>query len=39
VIEGANDYRALLDPQGNFSGYYFSTNGGSSVAKEGLLRR
>ena len=37
AIEGANDYRGLLDPQGNSSGYYFSTNGGRSVAKEGLL--
>src|SRR5215203_7530022 len=34
---GTNDYRGLLDPQGNFTGWHFSTNGGRSVAKEGLL--
>jgi hypothetical protein len=37
VLSGTNDYRGLLDPQGNFTGYYFSTDGGRSVAKEGLL--
>jgi hypothetical protein len=37
VVGGTNDYRGLLDPQGNFTGWYFSTNGGRSVAKEGLL--
>ena len=37
VISGTNDYRGLLDPDGNFTGWYWSTNGGGSVAKEGLL--
>jgi hypothetical protein len=37
VLSGANDYRYLLDPELNSTGYYFSTNGGRSVAKEGLL--
>jgi hypothetical protein len=37
VEEGANDYRGLLDPEGNFTGWYFSNNGGNSVTKEGLL--
>ena len=37
VLSGANDYRYLLDPELNSTGYYFSTNGGRSVTKEGLL--
>ena len=37
VVGGTNDYRGLLDPQGNFTGWQLSTNGGRSVAKEGLL--
>ncbi len=37
VLSGANDYRGLLDPDGNFSGWYFSNDGGRSVVKEGLL--
>jgi hypothetical protein len=37
VVGGANDYRGLIDPQGNFSGWYFSTDGGRTVSKEGLL--
>ena len=31
VLSGANDYRYLLDPELNSTGYYFSTNGGRSV--------
>lgn len=37
MLSGANDYRYLLDPELNSTGYYFSTNGGRSVTKEGLL--
>jgi len=37
VVGGTNDYRGLLDPEGNFTGWQLSTNSGSSVAKEGLL--
>lgn len=37
VIEGTNDYRGLLDAEGNFTGWHLSTDGGSSLAKEGLL--
>jgi hypothetical protein len=37
VLGGTNDYRGLLDPEGNFTGWHLSTNGGVSVAKEGLL--
>jgi hypothetical protein len=37
VLSGANDYRYLLDPELNSTGYYFSTDGGRSVTKEGLL--
>lgn len=37
VLGGTNDYRGLLDPEENFTGWHFSTNSGASVAKEGLL--
>ena len=37
VIEGTNDYRGLLDSEGNFTGWHLSTDGGSSLTKEGLL--
>ena len=37
VLEGTNDYRGLLDPAENFTGWHFSTNGGRTVANEGLL--
>jgi len=37
VIEGTNDYRGLLDSEGNFTGWHLSTDGGNSLAKEGLL--
>lgn len=37
VLGGTNDYRGLLDPEGNFTGWYWSTDGGRSVRNEGLL--
>jgi hypothetical protein len=37
VLGGTNDYRGILDPAFNFTGWHFSTNGGKSVANEGLL--
>jgi hypothetical protein len=37
VLGGTNDYRGLVDPLVNFTGWHFSTDGGSSVTKEGLL--
>ncbi len=37
VISGTNDYRGLLDAEENFTGWDLSTNGGASVAAEGLL--
>jgi hypothetical protein len=37
VIGGTNDYRFLLDPQGNSTGWYFSSDGGRTLANEGLL--
>jgi hypothetical protein len=37
VQSGTNDYRGIVDPQGNFTGWYLSTNGGKTVANEGLL--
>lgn len=37
VLGGTNDYRGLLDPEGNFTGWHYSTNGGASLSKEGLL--
>lgn len=37
VIQGTNDFRGLVDPQGDFTGWYLSTDGGHSVANEGLL--
>jgi hypothetical protein len=37
VLGGTNDYRGILDPVGNFTGWHFSTNGGRSVTNEGLL--
>ena len=37
VLEGTNDYRGLLDPQGNFTGWHFSVDGGRTVRNEGLL--
>src|SRR5439155_18799155 len=37
VLGGTNDYRGILDPDGNFTGWHFSSNGGDSLTKEGLL--
>ena len=37
VLEGTNDYRFIVDPQGNSTGWHFSTDGGRTVANEGLL--
>jgi hypothetical protein len=37
VLGGTNDYRGLLDPEGNFTGWHWSTDGGKSVTNEGLL--
>jgi hypothetical protein len=37
VLGGTNDFRGRLDPQGNFTGWHFSNNGGESLTKEGLL--
>jgi hypothetical protein len=37
VLEGTNDYRGFVDPQGNFTGWHFSLDGGRSLYKEGLL--
>ncbi|MBN1206626.1 MAG: hypothetical protein JXB05_17215 [Myxococcaceae bacterium] len=37
VLGGTNDYRGLLDPEQNFTGWSLSTNGGFSLAQEGRL--
>jgi hypothetical protein len=37
VLGGTNDYRGLLDPQENFTGWHFSTDGGRTLHNEGLL--
>jgi hypothetical protein len=37
VLGGTNDYRFILDPQGNSTGSHFSTDGGRSLTNEGLL--
>ena len=37
VLEGTNDYRGILDPQGNFTGWHLSLDGGASLSNEGLL--
>src|SRR3954447_18231120 len=37
VIGGTNDYRYLLDPQGNSTGWHFSVDGGRTLTNEGLL--
>jgi hypothetical protein len=37
VLGGTNDYRGLLDPEGNFTGWHFSNDGGDSLTNEGLL--
>jgi hypothetical protein len=37
VLGGTNDYRGIFDPEGNFTGWHWSTDGGHSVRNEGLL--
>src|SRR5919204_781255 len=37
VLGGTNDFRGLLDPESNFTGWHLSTDGGATVANEGLL--
>jgi len=37
VLGGTNDYRGLLDPAQNFTGWHFSDNGGAGLTSEGLL--
>jgi len=37
TLGGTNDYRGLLNPRGNFTGWHFSFNGGRSLNNEGLL--
>ncbi len=37
VVEGTNDYRGIVDPAENFTGWDFSNDGGKSVTNEGLL--
>lgn len=37
VLGGTNDYRGLLDPLENFTGWHVSFDGGTTVQKEGLL--
>jgi hypothetical protein len=37
VLGGTNDYRGLVDPEGNSTGWHFSANGGRSLTNEGLL--
>ena len=38
VFGGTNDYRGiLLDPRGNATGWHLSTDGGETLANEGLL--
>lgn len=37
VLEGTNDYRGLIDAEGNFTGWHLSLNGGKTLKNEGLL--
>jgi len=37
VLSGTNDFRGLLNPSFNFTGWHYSTDGGQSLFKEGLL--
>lgn len=37
VLQGTNDYRGLIDPEGNFTGWHWSIDGGHSIQNEGLL--
>lgn len=37
VLGSTNDYRGLLNPRRNFTGWHYSTDGGRSLLNEGLL--
>lgn len=37
ILGGTNDYRGLVDAEGDLTGWHFSDNGGSSMTNEGLL--
>jgi hypothetical protein len=37
ILGGTNDYRYLLDPEGNATGWHFSTDGGRTLTNEGVL--
>ncbi|MDT7782670.1 MAG: hypothetical protein QOF58_1089 [Pseudonocardiales bacterium] len=37
VLGGTNDYRGLIDPEQNFTGWHWSIDGGHSIQNEGLL--
>lgn len=37
VLGSTNDYRGLLNPRGNFTGWHYSADGGRSLLNEGLL--
>jgi hypothetical protein len=37
VLGGTNDYRGIVDPGGNFTGWHLSVDGGGSVLNDGLL--
>lgn len=37
VLGATNDYRALIDPEQNFTGWHLSVDGGKTVQIEGLL--
>jgi hypothetical protein len=37
VLSGTNDYRGLIDNNGDFTGWHLSLDGGRSLANEGLL--
>jgi hypothetical protein len=37
VLGSTNDFRGLLDPEGNFTGWHLSLDSGKTVANEGLM--
>jgi hypothetical protein len=37
LLEGTNDYRGILDPEGNFTGWHWSNSGVGNLTNEGLL--
>lgn len=37
LLGGTNDFRGLIDAEGNFTGWHFSNDGGRSLTNEGLL--